>query len=95
MALKLGGEGDSRAEEEDSVKSVENDHDNRVTGPVDVEGCRDRVEEREHREDSAEHRIVHCRGVAGERLGDHVTDQGHDEEGPEELGSISGVREHR
>ena len=85
VTLELCGEGDRGAEEEDGVQGVQNDHDDWVAGPVDVEGCRDGIEQREHGEDRAEHRVVHCRWVAGEGIGDHVSDQGHDEERPEEL----------
>lgn len=56
-----------------------------MTGPVDVEGCRDRVEECEHREDGAEDREIYGRGVAGDSFCDHVADYSHDEERPEEL----------
>lgn len=45
----------------------------------------DQIKEREHSEDSNEHRVVDDRGIAADRLSDHVTDECHDEESPEEL----------
>lgn len=41
VAFQLRGEGDGSAEEENAVQGVEDDHDDRVAGPVDVEGGRD------------------------------------------------------
>lgn len=85
VAPKSSGESDRVGEEEDKVQSVQDDHDDRVDGPVGVERRRDEVEEREQRERRRPHGIVDCRGVSGEGLRDHVTDEGHDEDRPDEL----------
>lgn len=57
--------------------------------PVRVKGCRNEVKESEHGERRGEHGIVHRRGVAGEGLVDHVTDEGHDQQSPYELAGVS------
>lgn len=48
MALQLRGECDGSTEEENAVQRIDDDHDDRVAGPVDVVRGRDQVEQREH-----------------------------------------------
>ena len=50
-----------------------------------VDGTRDEVYQAEHGEDGAEHGIIDDGGGAAIGFLDHVTGEGHDEEGPEEL----------
>lgn len=50
VALKSSREGNRVREEEAKVQSVEDDHDDRVDGPVGVERRREEVEEREQPE---------------------------------------------
>ena len=45
----------------------------------------DLIEEREHGEDSDKHDKIDDRWVASQGHGDHVTTDGHDQQGPEEL----------
>ena len=78
---KLSGQGHRAAEEEKSVEDVERERDGRV-GHHAGECAGDEEEEREHGEDGDEHGVVDDRGVAGEGFGDHVADEGQDEEGP-------------
>lgn len=89
MAPQSGSQGDTRGKEEDGVEGVQDDEEDGVARPVRVKGCRDEVEEGEHGECRGEHGVVHCRGVAGEGLVDHVTDEGHDQQSPYELYNIS------
>lgn len=77
--------GDGTAEEEEGVEEVEDDHDQRVEGELFLEGCRYEVDQAEHPKDAHEHIVVDDRGVAAGRVGDHVANEGHDEESPEEL----------
>lgn len=48
VGMQLRSEGDASGEEENGVQRVEDDHDDRVDGPVDVVRGRDQVEQREH-----------------------------------------------
>lgn len=82
MALQLRGECDGSAEEENAVQRIDDDHDDRVAGPVDVERGRDQVDQREHSEHRYIDGVVHGRRVPGEGFGDHVTDEGHNEQSP-------------
>lgn len=59
MALQLGSQCNSRAEEEDAVQRVKDDHDDRVTSPVNIERGWEQVEQGEHRENRYEDRVVH------------------------------------
>lgn len=85
VALQLGSQCDSSAEEENGVEHVHHDHDNWVQRPVGVERGRDQVEEGQHGKRRRVHGVVDGAGVACESLGDHVTDEGHDEKSPQEL----------
>lgn len=49
------------------------------------EGGWEQVEEGAHAEDRHEHDVVYHGGVAGDGCGDHVSDEGHDDEGADEL----------
>jgi len=85
MAFQLCSNRNSSAEEEDGVQQVQNDHDDRVEGPVQVKRGWDQVKEREYREDRHEHRVVDRAWVTGEGLGDHVTNESHDKDAEHEL----------
>ena len=91
VALQPGSERDSSGEEEDAVQGVDDDHDEWVDGPVDIERGRDQVEQREHREYRCVDGVVYGRWVAGEGLSDHITDEGHDEQGEYELRWVSTI----
>lgn len=84
-ALQLGRKGNGGGEEEEHVQGVQRYQEEGVAGPADVEGRREEVDEREHGEGRDEHGVVDYRGVAGVGFGDHVSDQGHDQERPDEL----------
>lgn len=84
MNSEVSSSSDTTNKEEDNVQAVKNGHDHRVGDAAD-ECSRDEVEESEHAEDCDEHVVVDNRWVTGVSLGDHVTDQGHDEESPDEL----------
>jgi len=82
---KLGRCCDSTAEEEQRVQHVEGHGDRRVEHEALDDGGRNEVEQRKHGEDGAEHVVVDDRWVASVGRCDHVTDQRHDKQGPEEL----------
>ena len=85
VALESCRKGNCRCKEEDHVESVESDQDDGMDGPVYVPRRWEEVEEREPGEGRDEHSVVDRRGVPRERLGDHVTDESHDEQCPDEL----------
>lgn len=85
VALKSSREGNRVREKEAKVQSVEDDHDDRVDGPVGVERRREEVEEREQPERRRPHGVVDRCRVSGEGLRDHVTDEGHDKDREDEL----------
>lgn len=72
------------AEPEDGVQDVEDEGKPGGDGEVLPYRGGQEVEEGEHAEDGAEEAVVDDGRAAG--FGDHVADNGHDEEGPEELG---------
>lgn len=82
---EVSGHGNGAAKEEEGVKQIEDDHDERVEGKLLPDSREDKVGEREHREDRHKHGIVHYGGVAAKRVMNHVADERHDEESPEEL----------
>ena len=87
---KLCGCCDSTAEEEERVQHVESHWDGRVEHEALNNGGRDEVEKRKHREDGAEHVVVDDRWVARVCGCDHVTNQRHDQQSPEELKPAQG-----
>ena len=89
VALQSCSQGDTRGKEENGIEGVQDDQDDGVARPVRVKGCRDKIKEGEHGECGGEHGIVHRRGVAGEGLANHVTDESHDQQSPYELTGIS------
>lgn len=85
VSAELGGKDNSGDEDEQNVECVENGRDHGMTLDTLVEGRRNEVEEREHRECGSEHNVVRGRGGVGVARCDGVTDQCHDQEGEEEL----------
>lgn len=85
MAGQLRSQRNSGAEEENAVQRVQDDHEDRVDSPVQIPRGRDQVKECEHRECRHEHGVVDRARVACKGPGDDVTDEGHDEESPQEL----------
>lgn len=85
MALQLRSQRNSGAEEENAVQRIQDDHEDRVDSPVQIPRGRDQVKECEHRERRHEHGVVDRGRVARKGLGDHVTDEGHDDDGAHEL----------
>lgn len=98
VGFQLRSQRNSAAEEEDGVQRVQDDHDDRVDGPVQVPRGREQVKESEHRKRRHKHRVVDRGRITREGPGDHVTDEGHDEESPHELytrissSSVGGAR---
>lgn len=84
MRAEERGGRDAAGEPEDDVQAVEHEHDEGVRKVLVPRG-RDEVEEGDHAEDADEHVVVYARRVVVEGRGDHVADEGHDEQGPEEL----------
>lgn len=82
---EVAGCRDGGDEPEEGVQRVEGDHDDRVERELLLDGRGDEVQERRQRKDRHEHVEVDYAVVAGEGLRDHVADQRHDEDGPQEL----------
>ena len=85
MHTQVSGHGKSTTQEEEGIEEIESDHDKRVESEIVLDRCGNQVEEREHRDDGDKHVIVHNGGVAVERIMDHITNERHNEESPEEL----------
>lgn len=80
---QLRRQGDRGAEPEDDQEKVEDEWQERHYRPFLLERCREEEEQGEHGEGRAEHGVVvDCRVCAH---GDGVSDEGHDQEGHEEL----------
>lgn len=90
MHAQVRGQRDGGAEPEEHVQRVERDADDWDVEVVE-EGGREQVEEGGHAEDRGEHDVVYHGGVAGDGGGDHVADEGHYDEGAEELWDVSFV----
>lgn len=88
---KVGGHGDSTAEVEDGVQDIKANNEERVDHERLLDACGNEVQQRKHAEDRDKHAVVDNRRVA--RVGgcDHVTDERHDEEGPDELHGMLGL----
>jgi len=69
----------SAAEEEDGVEYVDEEHDHRVESEVFLDGGREQVEERKHREGRDEHGVVDDGWISSVGFGNHVTDKRHDQ----------------
>lgn len=80
VAFQPSSQCDRTGQEEDVVQNIEHDHDDGVNGPFKVDRGGDEVEQRYDRECGSEHAVVDRGGVACERHGDDVTDQGHDKQ---------------
>lgn len=85
MDAEVGGHGDGAAEVENGVQCIKNDHEEWVTLERLLEGRGNEVEQRQHGEDGDKHVVVDNRWVAGVGGRNHVTDERHDEESPDEL----------
>lgn len=83
--MEVGCQSYGTAEEEDGVQDVENKRNDRVASQSLVEGDGDEVEQAQHREHGHKHGVVDDGRVARVGIGNHITDQGHNEEGPDEL----------
>lgn len=81
--VQVGGSRNTSNEGEDGAEDVEGQREDRVDHERLLDGDETKVEKREHAEDGDEHVIVDDRRTAGN--GDHVTDEGHAEQDPEEL----------
>lgn len=80
---QVGGSRNTSNQGEESAKRVQNQREDGVDCKGFLHRDEGQVEEGEHAEDGDEHVIVDDRGAAGD--GEHVTDQRHTEEDPEEL----------
>ncbi len=76
---------DGAAEPEEGVDGVEDEGEEGVEGEGLFEGGGDEVEEGEEAEDGDEEVVVDDAAVAVAPVVDHVADEGHDEDSPEEL----------
>ena len=85
MHTQFSRHGNGSAEPEDDVQEIDDERQEGVDGEALSECGGDKVEEREHAEDRDEHAVIDNRWVATISVRDHVSDQGHDEERPEEL----------
>jgi len=75
MYTQVGSCGDGADKEEESVEEIEDDHDQRVEGPIFFDGCRDQVEKRQHGEYGDEHIVVDDGWVSAGGFSDHVADE--------------------
>lgn len=82
---EVGWERNSGAEPEEDVQDIKRKGKRWVASEGVGEGGRDEVEEREHREDGDEHHVVDNAWVAAICVSDHVADERHYEDSPEEL----------
>lgn len=89
---KLSSKRDGRAEPEEGQKTVEGQWKESNEGVLVARSCRDQVQKAEHCERSAEHRVVDDSWVGTHS--DHVTGQGHDEQGPKEFETTKAESEH-
>lgn len=83
--LELRGQSNTGGQKDEHIEQIAEHHKERVTGPVDVDRRWNEIQQREHGECRGEHGVVDHGWVAGEGLGDQVTDEGHDEQGEDEL----------
>lgn len=85
MRTKLGGHGDGSAEEKEDIEGIEGDGDDGVAGEGLIEADAYQIEERQHGKGGHEDVVVDEGRVARESGGNHVADQGHDDEDAEKL----------
>ena len=83
--VKIGCKCDTTNEEEEGVESIRCEHEEWRDGKGLVDCSQDEVEKRQHSEDGHKHDIVDYGGITANRVGDHVSNKCHYEEGPEEL----------
>lgn len=58
LAAQPRGQSDTTRQEENGVQDVQNYHDNGVARPVDINRCRDEVDQRDHGEDGSVHGVI-------------------------------------
>lgn len=85
MCTQFGGHGDSGAEEEEDVESVQGNWDDGMAGKRIVESNCCQVEQGQHAKDGHEDIVVDQRRVARESSCDHATHEGQHEKGAYEL----------
>jgi hypothetical protein len=85
VCTQLSGHSDGCREEEDCVQQIQSHGYDGMAHEALVPCCGDQVEEWQHAECGYEDIVVDQRGVAGEGAGNHVADEGHNEECPQEL----------
>ena len=83
--VEVSCECDTTDEEEDGVECIRCEHEEWRDGEGLVDCSHNEVEQRQHSEDGDKHDIVDYRGITASRVGDHVSNECHYEEGPEEL----------
>lgn len=85
MSTQLGGRSDGSAEEEENVQRVKEKWEKSVALEGVAPGGWDQVEQGQHGEGSHKDVVVDERRVAGKGHGNDVTNEGHGDEGEEEL----------
>lgn len=90
---QLGAHGHCAAEPEDGQEDVEGQRDDGVDSEGLLDGGGDQVDEADHGEDGAEHGVVDNGGGAAVLHVDHVADERHYEQSPEELRGAQGQLE--
>ena len=88
MHAELSGQRDGATEPEEHVQEIENEGNDRHQAPRWLDRGGDEEQQGEHAEDGDEHAVVDDGRVAAVGFGDHVADDGHDEECPEELQTV-------
>ncbi len=85
MRAELSRHGYCSDKEEEHVERIECQWERRVALKAVAPGGGNEVEKRQHAENSYEHVVVDERRVAFERLSDHGSNQGHNDEDEKEL----------
>lgn len=85
MSTQLGGRGDGGAEEEEDVQGVKEKWEKSVTLEGVAPGGRDQIEQRQHGEGCHEDVVVDEGRVTGKGHGNDVANEGHGDEGEDEL----------
>lgn len=83
--LEVGRKRSATNEEEQGIECIRCEHKEWRDGKGLVDCAGDEVEQRQHSEDGDKHDIVDDGWIAAFGIGNHVTDQRHDEESPEKL----------
>lgn len=83
--MELSRHGNCGAEEENDIEQVNDDWEYGMSHKRVVEGDKYEVEERDHGKCRHEHVVVDEGGVASKGHGDDIANEGHDDEGEDEL----------